>query len=111
MTSNSSESSHSKASAQPVVLSVRNLDITYYAGNVKFPAIRKASFEIGPGEAFGLVGESGSGKSTVAFAVMKYLASNGKIAGGEIAFRGTNLMTLSRTELLGRRGRKMSMVP
>jgi peptide/nickel transport system ATP-binding protein len=111
MTGKNSISSNPDASREPAVLSVRDVDITYYSGKVKFPAIRKASFEIGAGEAFGLVGESGSGKSTLAYAVMQYLASNGKIAGGEIAFSGTNLMKLSSTELLGLRGLKISMVP
>ena len=111
MTGNNSAGSHSDPSTEPAVLSVRNVDITYYSQSEKFPAIRNASFDIRAGEAFGLVGESGSGKSTLAYAVMKYLASNGKIAGGEISFRGTNLMTLSRTELLGLRGLKISMVP
>ena len=111
MTGKNPVSFNPDASRGPAVLSVRDVDITYYSGEVIFPAIRKASFEIGAGEAFGLVGESGSGKSTVAYAVMQYLASNGKIAGGEIAFRGTNLMKLSNTELLGLRGLKMSMVP
>jgi len=111
MTGSASANFGSAFSGEQAILSVRNVDITYYAGNVKFPAIRKASFEIDPGKAFGLVGESGSGKSTVAYAVMQYLASNGRIAGGEISFRGANLMTLSSTELLGLRGLKISMVP
>ena len=99
------------AAATPPVLSVRDMDITYYSGQVEFPAIRGTSFEIMAGEAFGLVGESGSGKSTVAYAIMQYLASNGKIARGEVTFNGTNLLTMSSTELLGLRGLKVSMVP
>ncbi len=61
MTGNNSASYHADASTKPAVLSVRNVDITYYSGKVKFPAIRNASFDIRSGEAFGLVGESGSG--------------------------------------------------
>ena len=93
------------------VLSVKDVDITYYTGKIAFPAIRKVSFNIKEGQAFGLVGESGSGKSTVAYAVMQYLASNGKISHGEIDFSGTNLLTMSSTELLGLRGLKISLVP
>jgi len=93
------------------VLSVKDVDITYYSGKVAFPAIRKVSFDISEGQAFGLVGESGSGKSTVAYAVMQYLASNGKISHGEIDFSGTNLLTMSSTELSGLRGLKISLVP
>ncbi len=111
MTGKNSASANSDTSTESAVLSVRNVDITYYSRGVKFPAIRNASFDIQSGEAFGLVGESGSGKSTLAYAVMKYLSSNGEIAGGEIIFRGTNLMTLSSKELLSLRGLKISMVP
>lgn len=93
------------------VLSVKDVDITYYSDKVAFPAIRKVSFNVSAGEAFGLVGESGSGKSTVAYAVMQYLASNGKISHGEIDFSGTNLLTMSSAELLGLRGLKISLVP
>ncbi|OEU55985.1 MAG: hypothetical protein BA862_03900, partial [Desulfobulbaceae bacterium S3730MH12] len=93
------------------VLSVKDVDITYYSGKIAFPAIRKVSFDISAGEAFGLVGESGSGKSTIAYAVMQYLASNGKISHGEIDFSGTNLLTMNSTELLGLRGLKISLVP
>jgi len=103
--------SDSNPSTKTPVLSVSGVDITYYSGAVRFPAIRDISFEIEAGEAFGLVGESGSGKSTVAYAVMQYLASNGEIDSGEIAFSGTNLMKMSGRELLGLRGLKISMVP
>ncbi|MEK6195053.1 MAG: ATP-binding cassette domain-containing protein, partial [Deltaproteobacteria bacterium] len=109
--STSPEDTPRNASTKTPVLSVNGVDITYYSGAVRFPAIRDISFEIGNGEAFGLVGESGSGKSTVAYAVMQYLASNGEIDSGEIAFNGTNLMKMSSKELLGLRGLKISMVP
>ncbi len=95
----------------PQVLSVQDVDITYYSGKVAFPAIRKVSFAISAGQAFGLAGESGSGKSTLAYAVMQYLAGNGEVSNGTISFGGTNLMTMSSTELLGLRGLKISMVP
>jgi len=97
-------------SSEPVLV-LQDLDIVYSALGKEIPAVRGVSFEIGAGEAFALVGESGSGKSTIAYAIMRYLASNGKIAKGRIAFRGSNIFRLTATELLSLRGAKMSLVP
>ncbi|WP_459624813.1 ABC transporter ATP-binding protein [Burkholderia sp. 3C] len=43
------------------MIEVENLDVRFGS----YQAVKRASFTVGKGEAFGLVGESGSGKSTV----------------------------------------------
>ena len=53
--------------------------------------LRGVSFEVAPGEAYGLVGESGCGKSTTAFAALRYLPSNGRITGGHVYVDGTDV--------------------
>ncbi len=53
--------------------------------------LRGVSFEVAPGEAYGLVGESGCGKSTTAFAALRYLPSNGRITGGHVLVDGTDV--------------------
>jgi peptide/nickel transport system ATP-binding protein len=50
-----------------------------------FTAVDQVSFEIRPGEVFGLVGESGSGKSTIA----RMIAGLYPLDGGEVYFEGT----------------------
>lgn len=92
-------------------LVLEDLDIIYSSLGENIPAVRGVSLEIGAGEAFALVGESGSGKSTIAYAIMRYLPSNGRIANGKITFRSTNIFRLTATELLSLRGARMSLVP
>ena len=57
--------------------------------------VRDVSFRIGRGESYGLVGESGSGKSTIALAVVRYLARNGRVSQGRIAIDGRDVLALS----------------
>ena len=56
-----------------------------------------------------MVGESGSGKSQTMMAAMRLLAANGE-ATGTIAYRGANLLALSKRELNEVRGRKITMI-
>ncbi len=92
-------------------LVIENLDIIYSSLGKNIQAVRGVSLEIGAGEAFALVGESGSGKSTIAYAIMRYLPGNGRIANGKITFRSANIFRLTATELLSLRGARMSLVP
>ena len=53
------------------ILSIQNLHVRFdtYAGTVH--AVNGMSFEMQPGEMFGLVGESGCGKSVTGMAVLR----------------------------------------
>ncbi len=57
-------------------------------------AVKDVSFQVFPGESFGIVGESGSGKSTLAHIMMGLT----KLTSGEVYFRGENITDLSRSE-------------
>ncbi|KXY43883.1 ABC transporter ATP-binding protein [Bacillus mycoides] len=58
-------------------------------------AVDGVSFELQPGETYGIVGESGSGKSTTGKAIMHLT----KATGGNIRFNNRDLTKLSRSEL------------
>ncbi|TIO95792.1 MAG: ATP-binding cassette domain-containing protein, partial [Mesorhizobium sp.] len=67
-----------RASETPL-LAVRDLRIEFRGKAETIVAVPKLSFEVKPGESFGLVGESGCGKSTTAMAIMGYLGATGVV--------------------------------
>ncbi|HJT14185.1 MAG TPA: ATP-binding cassette domain-containing protein, partial [Dongiaceae bacterium] len=81
------------------VLELRNVAISYFVRAGEMKVVPNISFKLGQGEALGLVGESGCGKSTVAFAVMQYLGTVGRITNGQVLFEGKDLAKMSPAEL------------
>ena len=70
-----------------VLLSVKNIDITFGKGEDAVKAVKNASFDIYKGETFSLVGESGSGKTTIGRAVIRV----NPCAAGEIDYKGVKI--------------------
>ncbi len=93
------------------VLSIRNLNIDYVGAETNFHAVKDVSFDIAPGEFFGLAGESGCGKSTIAFAVSRLHRPPALIrTGSEIIVGGRNVLDLDTAELRSFRWREVAMV-
>lgn len=65
--------------------------------------VRNISFHAGRGESFGLVGESGCSKSTIAPALVRYLARNGSVPEGKIEIDGRDARSLNAAQLRQRR--------
>ncbi len=78
--------------------------------SVNRPLLKGVSFQIMPGEAYGLVGESGSGKSVTTLAVMGLLKKPLAVSGGEILFKGQNLLELPKREMRRLRGNRIAMI-
>ena len=92
------------------LLSVRGLSVEFPTRQGPVHAVEGLSFEIARGDTLALVGESGSGKSTVALALLRLVASPGRIVSGEILFDGRDLAPLSEDEIRKVRGRDIAMI-
>jgi peptide/nickel transport system ATP-binding protein len=77
------------------LLTVENLNVTYGKGRSCVHAVRDVSFEIKPGETFGLVGESGCGKSSIGKAVVRLIDP----ASGRMVIKGEDVSLLQRGKL------------
>lgn len=96
--------------AKPV-LSVSNLEVTYYTDAGRAKALDDVSFTLLAGEKLGMVGESGSGKSTLALAMMRMIKPPGRIEGGRVIVGDTDLMTLTDEEMRQARLSKIAYIP
>ena len=91
-------------------LEVRNLKTHFFtrAGVVK--AVDDVSFTVERGKVLGLVGESGSGKTVTGFSILGLVDPPGRVAGGQILFKGRDLATLPEAEMRGLRGNRIAMI-
>jgi peptide/nickel transport system ATP-binding protein len=92
------------------ILQATNLSVGYETAKGVVPAVADVSFSLAAGETLALVGESGCGKTTLAFAAIGFLSTNGVFTGGSMSFLDHELTTLSKSELRRIRGRQVSMV-
>ena len=74
------------------LLEVDDLSVAVTIDGRDYPVLEHVSFSVGNGKALGLVGESGSGKSLTLRAIMGLLPQNARVSGGEIRFRGENIL-------------------
>ena len=95
---------------EEVVLQVRDLRTSFFTDEGEVKAVDGVSFDVPKGKTLGIVGESGSGKSITSLSILQLLASNGKIVGGEILFKGEDLTKLSDREMREIRGNDIAMI-
>ncbi len=82
------------------LLVVRGLKTEFATPRGLVRAVDGVDLEIGKGEVLGLVGESGCGKSVTALSIMYLIPEPpGRIAAGQIWFRGTDLLGGSRDDI------------
>lgn len=92
------------------LLEIKNLRTFFFLGKEKYPAVDDISFSLNEGKTTAVIGESGSGKSVTALSIMGLVDHPGKIIGGEILYKGENLLDKKEKELQKIRGNEIAMV-
>ncbi|WP_332611079.1 ABC transporter ATP-binding protein [Achromobacter sp. ESBL13] len=94
-----------------VLLEVDNLR-TYFdtvSGTVR--SVDGVSYQVRAGRTLGVVGESGCGKSVTALSILRLVPTPpGRFAGGQIRYRGTDLLSLTEKQMRQIRGNRISMI-
>lgn len=93
------------------VLEIKDLQTNFYTDDGIVRGCDKVSYGVHKGETLAVVGESGSGKSVTALSVLRLVPDPpGKIEGGEIWFKGQDLLTLCDKQIQAIRGNEIAMI-
>ena len=92
------------------ILDVKNLRVEFSTRGGIVPVLDNLSFSLDRGERIGFVGESGCGKSMTALALMGLLPSIGRVASGQILFKGQDIVNASKKRMQDIRGNEISMI-
>ncbi len=93
------------------ILAVRDLRTRFHTDEGTARAVDGVSFEIEAGRVLALVGESGCGKSVTALSILRLLPEPpAEIAGGEVLWRGRDLLRLPARAMRAIRGKEISIV-
>ena len=98
------------SASEAPTLEVRDLKTYFFTRGGVAKAVDGVSFSIGRGKVLGLVGESGSGKTVTGFSVLGLVDEPGRVVGGQILYRGENLITASPKRMRALRGANISMI-
>ncbi len=92
------------------LLSVSALETQFFTDDGVVKAVDNVSFHIAPREILGVVGESGSGKSVTSLSVLRLVSAPGVITGGQILWKGKDLLQFSDREMRRIRGDEIAMI-
>lgn len=94
-----------------VVLEMKNLRTHFFTDRGEIPAVNGVSITINKGDVVGVVGESGCGKSVTAQSITQLVPSPpGRIVGGEIYYKGENIVNASKQRMREIRGKEIATI-
>jgi oligopeptide transport system ATP-binding protein len=91
------------------LIEVKNLSVQFETGDGPVHAVNGINFSLDRGQTLGIVGESGAGKSQSVLAMMGLLAKNGR-AGGQVLYKGEDLLAMQAAALNKIRGDRIAMI-
>lgn len=92
------------------LLDIKGLDLNFTSYGQTNHVLRDVSLKIAKGQRVALIGETGSGKSVTSKAVLNTLPGNAAVTGGEILWRGEDLLKQSDVAREKLKGIEMSVV-
>lgn len=92
------------------LLELKDLAVEFNTDYGDVHAVNGISYTLDAGESLAILGESGSGKTVSALATMGLIARPGRVANGEILYKGLNLLTLGSQERRAIRGSEIAMI-
>lgn len=94
-----------------VILEIKDLSVEFQTVEGTVRAVNGLNYVLHKGEKLGIVGESGSGKSVSSLAMMQLIPNPpGRITGGEICYRGEDLLKKREKDMEKIRGNEISMI-
>ena len=92
------------------LLEVKDLHVQFATEDGIVQAVDGVSFELERGKVLGIVGESGSGKSVTAMTLMGLTRGINARFGGEVRYKGTDLLEVSDRDMQHYRGNELGMI-
>ncbi len=93
-----------------ILLEVKKLRVGYKVYEGVLNVLNDVSLYVLKGEKIVIIGESACGKTTTMKTIMRILASNSVVMGGEVFFNGRDMLASSKRELSALRKHNISMV-
>ncbi|MEC5424120.1 ABC transporter ATP-binding protein [Virgibacillus sp. C22-A2] len=92
------------------ILEIKELQTSFFTKEQEVKAVDGVTFALPRGKTLGVVGESGSGKSITSLSILQLIDEPGEIVGGEMIFKGENLLDKTEAEMRKIRGNEISMI-